>query len=234
MAARFAVYYAAPAGSDLEAFGRRWLGSDPALRPAVAGIASSRVEALVSVPRRYGFHATLKAPFRLAEGFTPDDLRHALAAFAGSRTPVLAPPLTPATIGRFVALVPADPAPELDRLAADCVAGFDRFRAPPTAEERARRCRQGLSPRQAALLDRWGYPYVFEEFRFHLTLTDAIPDDRERAEVVEALRRIVAPLCRRPLAVRDVCLFVQPAPEGAFVLDCRCALAGGSGRPVNG
>ena len=76
-------------------------------------------------------------------------------------------------IGGFVAIVPATPSPGLDELAADCVTGFERFRLPMTAQERSRRLAAGLSQHQTANLERWGYPYVFEEFRFHMTLTDA-------------------------------------------------------------
>jgi hypothetical protein len=39
----------------------------------------------------------------------------------------------------------------------------------------------GLSPRQTANLERWGYPYVFEEFRFHMTLAGRIEPDRRAA-----------------------------------------------------
>src|SRR5438445_432365 len=39
----------------------------------------------------------------------------------------------------------------------------------------------GLSARQAELLARWGYPYVHDEFRFHMTLTGPIADDERPA-----------------------------------------------------
>ena len=34
--------------------------------------------------------------------------------------------------------------------------------------------KSGLTDRQEALLTQWGYPYVMEEFRFHITLTGAL------------------------------------------------------------
>ena len=39
-----------------------------------------------------------------------------------------------------------------------------------------------VTERQASNLDRWGYPYVFDDFRFHMTLTGPLTaDDRGRA-----------------------------------------------------
>ena len=126
---------------------------------------------LTSDPRKYGFHATLKAPFALAPGKSEGELTAACADFA--RTPRPIPVIAPVvrSISGFIAVVPAEPSDELEQLAADCVRAFDPFRAPLTPEDRARRKPERLTPRQRAYLDRWGYPYVMEEFRFHMTLT---------------------------------------------------------------
>ena len=58
---------------------------------------------------------------------------------------------------------------------------LDPFRAPLTPSERARRRPEDLDPRRRALLDRWGYPHVFEAFRFHMTLTGRLADDAREA-----------------------------------------------------
>ena len=166
---RYAVYYTPPPESALARFGAAWF---------------ARKASCLDAPRRYGFHGTLKAPFRLADGTSEDGLLSAVEGFAASRRTLPGPPLRLAALAGFLALVPAAPFQALDRLAADCVAAFDRFRAPGTEAELARRLSAGLSAREEALLRRWGYPYVMGAFRFHLTLTERLDEaglDRERA-----------------------------------------------------
>ena len=219
---RYAVYYAPPEGSPLHRFGQRWLGRDGTGadlpdRLIPDGLDSVLVDSLTRTPRRYDFHATLKAPFRLADGAGPDALAAALEAFARARAPVTAPNLRPASLGRFVALVPDGPCPALDALAAECVRHFDRFRAPAPEDELARRRAAGLSPRQEALLGRWGYPYVMDEFRFHFSLTGHLPAD-QAATVIRALEPELAPLCRDPLSIEGLSLFVQDSAAEPFRL----------------
>ena len=95
---------------------------------------------------------------------------------------------------------------------------FDAYRAPPDAAELAKRHAAGLTPRQAELLARWGYPYVLDEFRFHLTLTGPIADAAERTRVAGLLRPLVAPLLGQPMPVRELCLFHQPDRAAPFRL----------------
>src|SRR5207245_1192733 len=82
------------------------------------------------------------------------------------------------SISGFIAVIPAEPVAELQQLAADCARDFDSFRAPLGAEDRARRRPEKLTERQRDYLDRWGYPYVMEEFRFHMTLTGRLDAER--------------------------------------------------------
>ncbi|MFX5207135.1 DUF1045 domain-containing protein, partial [Acinetobacter baumannii] len=79
--------------------------------------------------RKYGFHATLKAPMALAPGRTEADLIAACAAFAGTTRPV--PVIRPVVdaISGFIAVIPAEPVDALQQLAAACVRDFDSFRA---------------------------------------------------------------------------------------------------------
>lgn len=130
--------------------------------------------ALTVHPRRYGFHATLKAPFALADGATADDLTGAVAAFAAARGAVTLPAVRPVTIGSFRALVPTGDTTAVDALESEVVRAFEPFRAPLTEADIARRRPERLTPRQRALLDEVGYPHALDEFRCHLTLTDAL------------------------------------------------------------
>jgi putative phosphonate metabolism protein len=219
-APRYAIYAAPPAASALAAFGKAWLGrnaetADDAPPLALDGLSHDRWREITKDARHYAFHGTLKAPFALADGMTADALMAAVAALAARCRPFGAP-LMLARIAGFLALVPAQDLPPLHRLADACVEAFDGFRRPESAEQIERR-RTGLTARQSALLDRWGYPYVFEEFRFHMTLTARLGDN-EAARLQDALAPHVAPLLCEPLPVADLCLFAQDNRQAPFRL----------------
>jgi len=231
-AGRFAVYFAPDPESTLGRFGRHWLGYDAATgvklpQPVLARFVPERLAAITEDARHYGFHATLKPPFFLADGCTPAALERAAVDFAARRVPFLASPPTLASISEFWALTFAQRCPAMERLAADCVEHFDPFRAAPSENELAKRRRAGLSPAQDALLVRWGYPYVMEEFRFHLTLSARL-DPSEGEVLRRELTPLVAPLCHDSLAVDAICLFHQPAPQSPF-RELRRFRFGGSG-----
>ena len=176
---RYAIYYAPPCRSALARFGAAWLGWDAAAgkvvpHPDMPGLSPSAISILTATPRRYGFHGTLKPPFRLAPDRTVTELEDALARFAAAHPPVVTAGLRLARLGRFLALVPKGDTVRLDALTADCVEEFESFRAPLSKAEIARRESAGLTDRQRAYLHKFGYPYVREEFRFHLTLTGAL------------------------------------------------------------
>ena len=213
---RYAIYFAPTRRSALGRFGHVWLGDTVAgADMEVPGISRRKLAEITAEPRLYGFHATLKPPFTLADGQSAVALDRALAAFAAARRCFLAPALRLTRLDGFWALTLAEPSAAADRLAADCVARFDRFRAPPSQEELKRRRRAGLSRSQEALLRRWGYPYILHEFRFHITLTARLSGS-EAALIGAHLASLVDPLCRRPLAIDAVALFHQPAPGARF------------------
>lgn len=228
---RFAIYLAPAADDPLCMSAARWLGYDaesgrsyPA--EAAAGRSAGRIEALTAKPRAYGFHATIKAPFRLAEGADEAVLITALEKFAARRRPIRLAPLKVAAHGDFLALVPSVPSPELASLAADCVRDLDHLRAPLTEADLARRHAVPLSERQEQLLAAWGYPYVLDEFRPHYTLTGAIRDAGERAALETHLAKLMAPFTRVDYLVEDICLFIQPAADRPFRIAGRYRLGG--------
>jgi len=111
--------------------------------------------------------------------------------------------------------VPAQYSIELDRLAADCVRGFDQFRAPLTAQDRTRRKPSALTAAQLVHLDRWGYPYVMDDFRFHMTLTGTVGAER-RDQLVALLRARFAALDVREFAVDRIAVFRQDDADSRF------------------
>lgn len=221
--ARYAIYYAPPPESAWWRFGNAWLGRDSATGesltpPEAPGVTPEEQREATASPRRYGFHATLKPPFRLAESERESALLELARQFARRQRPFALPPLRVARLERFLAAVPAEPCPPLHALAEACVRTFDAFRAPPSAEELERRRRAGLTERQEALLQAWGYPYVLEEFIPHLTLTGPVADDELRGRLEAALEALTAPLAGERLPVDSLCVFHQPGPEAPFVL----------------
>jgi putative phosphonate metabolism protein len=222
---RYAVYFAPPDDSLLWQLGCRWLGRDAqrdrALeQPQLPGLTRARIADLTAAPRLYGFHATLKPPFALAGGYAADELHAALAEFARQRAPFPLPPLEVGMLAGFIALRPIAASAALDALARDCVVELDRWRAAPGADELTRRRATGLGARQEAMLARYGYPYVLDEFRFHLTLTDRLPA-HEAQSLRERLAEHFTDALRQPLAVEGVCLFAQERPGAPFTLTRR-------------
>jgi putative phosphonate metabolism protein len=219
---RYAIYFAPDPGSPLARFGAEWLGHDVASgttlpQPVLAEIDAERLQSITAEPRRYGFHATLKPPFALAKGLTAEKLDEAVETLARTEAGFDAPALRLSCISGFWALTLSAPSPPLHALGDRCVSDLDRFRAPPSPAELARRRRARLTPRQDELLVRWGYPYVMDEFRFHMTLTARL-DAAEGAVVARTLEPLVAPLCREPLAIGALSLFYQPSQDAPFGL----------------
>lgn len=225
---RYAVYWAPEAGSALAAFGAGWLGWDAeaaaeAPRLDLRGLPAP-IEALTAEARRYAFHATLKPPFRLAEGTDRAGLEAAIRALAADIAAFDAPALTLSADLGFAALRPSAACPALEALAARCVTGLDAFRAPPTEAELQRRRNAGLSAAQEAHLIRWGYPYVLDQFRFHITLAGRLsPEDFAR--LADALRPHLVAAVGAPWRLRDIRLFGDPGAGRPFRLLRRFPLA---------
>ena len=214
MSSRYAIYFAPPRQSPWWAFGARWLGRDeqldtPLVQPVLQGVPPDALQGLTEEPRRYGFHATLKPPFHLAVGSREEDLLRRLEALAPKMSAVALGPMRVASLGRFVALVPATPPPSLWALATACVTGLDDLRAPLTSAEFARRQIATLTPREAELLGLYGYPHVLERFRFHMTLTGPVEDAMALRVIEKVTPRIAALNVEQPLSVDRLCLFVE-------------------------
>lgn len=216
---RLAVYWTPEVAHPLWHAGWHWLGRDPD-EPLPPPPAPDRRQAW-----RYGFHATLKPPLRLAPGVGRDALLAAVQAWAASAAPVRLPALTVGELGRFVALrLPETPA-ALEHLARDAVVALDRFRAPMPAAEHARRA-AGLDDEQVQLLRRWGYPHVLQRWRFHMTLSDGVADDARRHELADAARRHFAGALAVPVAVRSISVFEEAADDQPLRPVARFALGG--------
>jgi len=227
---RYALYVTLPPETPLARFGAGALGYEceggrVVTQTVPAGLDPAAVAAAAAAPSRYGFHATIVAPFHLAPGSTRSDLISALQSFAAACKPCPVGRLRLALLSRFIALVPLTPTAAISAFAADALMAFDQFRAPPASAERERRIAAGLSARQLALLDRWGYPYVLEEFRFHLTLAGPLPA-ADGKHWIAAYQTAFAPLGHHAFVVDALSLLCQEEPAAHFRLVQRQPLTG--------
>lgn len=223
---RYAIYFTPCPDTDLAELGARWLGWDSAAgracqHPELPGIDVAKV---TERPRKYGFHGTLKPPFRLAEGTDQAGLERALHDFCAKTKPVQLEGLAVSQLGSFLALTAVGKSGALADLAAQIVIDFDTFRAPLNEAERAKRLTARLSPAQEAHLDRWGYPYVMDQFRFHMTLTGRLrPEVAEK--VLAGLETMRDTLCPVPYNI-DALTLLGEDDAGMFHQLHRVKLSG--------
>ncbi len=225
---RYAIYYLPEESSDLWRFGSGVLGYDSISAKPVDHLLldlSEDLALLTPEPRIYGFHSTLKAPFSLARGATEAMLIDAATRLSLQLQAFTIGQLDVSILGSFIALT-AQPNDALRDLAADCVKEFEPFRATMTLAERTKRLRAPLTARQAELMDAWGYPFVLDEFRFHMTLTSSLAPEK-RASVRDALAKSYLQI-GAVARITSFCLCVQ-RPGGAFRMLRRFAL----GQPVS-
>jgi putative phosphonate metabolism protein len=221
---RYALYFAPHESGVLWRLGSEWLGRCAASgrrlgQPALPGVDAKEFDRLTTAPRRYGLHATLKAPFRLAEGRTLRGLLAEVRAWCAAQPPFQMPALQVRLLEDFLALVPAHDAHRANAVAAECVMRFDAYRAPLNADEVAKRAPHRLDVRAARMLDLWGYPHVLELYRFHLSLTGSLPEDRPLRDALLANAEARFSRSEVPAEIFDsVCVFEEPAPGADFRL----------------
>lgn len=218
--ARVALYYAPRPDDPLWTAGNRWLGRDPLTDAALPQPALPDIAAITADARRYGFHATLKPPMQLRRGRSWAELVARAAELAAGISAFALPRLRVMDLEGFLALGVSAPSVPLRAFVDACVSGIDDFRAPPTEAELARRHAMRLSPERSAMLERWGYPDVFDTWVFHMTLTRRL-NAAEAAIYKPAAEAHFAAALDTARTVQDLCLFVQTAPDKPFTLVAR-------------
>jgi putative phosphonate metabolism protein len=219
---RYAIYFTPRQDDPLTRLAASWLGRDPftgatVQSPASAVLSPAEIAFHTASARRYGFHATLKAPFRLATGESEAGLERAMSAFVQTMEPVVIPRLVVKQMDGFFALIPGDENPGLQRLADNVVTGFDRFRAPLSEADMERRNPDALSPAEFRNLCQWGYPYVFDAFRFHMTLTGRVGAE-ESARIRAAIDEVFELVLVGPVAIDGLALFVERETGAPFTV----------------
>ncbi len=211
---RLAIYYTPRPYSEIALTASIWLGRDvygkKSSEPVVVdGFLATRRLELVSAPCHYGFHATIKPPFQLLEQKSVQYLKRRLHQFADGWHSFVLPPLEVSFMHDFFCLRPSGSCPLLAKLAADAMHFFDDYAKPLSKSEFERRRQTALSPRQELLLQTWGYPYVFEEFRFHLTLTGKVTDKEEKNILEKELQKRFHPGLCQDVSLDSLCLFME-------------------------
>lgn len=221
MTARYAIYFAPAQDSPWWTFGAGWLGRDefadtPFLASESAHFETDERLAITLEPRRYGFHATLKAPFRLGKKHTHHHLIERVQALSEQLSACAIGPLQAQSLGKFVALLPSKTPAQVATVAQTCVLGLDDLRAPLTEEDLARRQISKLDARELELLHCYGYPYVLEKFRFHFSLTGPV-DQPTRERVIQDVAQHVKQLNQHaPLVLDRLCVFRQATLGAPF------------------
>ncbi|WP_413194689.1 DUF1045 domain-containing protein [Pararobbsia alpina] len=226
-ATRFALYYAPARESAWWTAGCQWLGRDPETGerytpPGIATLTQRGIDvaSLSVAPQRYGWHGTLVAPARCAPGIAPDEVLARAAQWA-ERQQAFTLDVEVETLGTFVAIRPAtlDGATAINAVASSALGACSTLRAMPGEREMQRRLESNLTPRQRELLAAWGYPYVLDEFRFHMTLSDSLPNDSDRQAVLNWWRERVPGL--GPMQIDGAALYIEPEPGAPFTLWAR-------------
>lgn len=193
---RYAVYFCPAPDSDWGIAGAQWLGrcaitGKTSQQLEISGIDSELFRSLTSDPKRYGWHATLKAPFKLAPEHEVGDLLLKLHQLAKLIKPFDLPKLEVSSVGGFLSLRPKIASDELDAAAAMCVRDLQSFSLPLTEKELTRRRNKAeLTPEQDKLLVDWGYPWVLDEFNFHFSLTGSLDsvDAKTEKKLIQAAK----------------------------------------------
>ncbi|MBO3761196.1 DUF1045 domain-containing protein [Ciceribacter sp. L1K22] len=217
---RYAIFFTPPAGDPLTLAAASWLGrsvysGEAVDHPSVRGLGLHEIAFHTALPRRYGFHAVLMAPFQLHPDVTEAALLRELMRFAGTIEPLAIPPLHVGRLGDHLGLVPETPCRMIDLLAATVVQQFDGFRAPLTEAEIERRDPYALTAPQFANLYRWGNPYVMDEYRFHIDLTGPLDGDTMR-RFASVLEGYFAPVIGDPVPFSNLALFVEREQGAPF------------------
>lgn len=219
---RFAIYYVPPDG-PLADFGAKWLGWDIVTGRNTPHFTLKGLHDITVTPRKYGFHGTLKPPFKLKGGQSFDTLEMKASNIAKTLAPAVFNGMKVTQLGRFLALTPFGRLDSLQAIAEAYVQELDGFRAPADKAELARRRKAGLSLRQEVLLAQWGYPYVFEEFRFHLTLSGRLFEE-ELTDWTTKLQSYL-PELPKPFVIDQIALCGERL-DGRFELINRYTLTG--------
>lgn len=211
---RIALYWTPKHSTPLARAAADWLKEEVKI-PCVTSEEAGR---LVAAPNHYGFHATIKPPFKLRSRYVLEDVEREVALFVSEKQnkPFLLPCLEVARIGTFFCLRPKGESGQLKDFSAATVKRFDCFRKPAEEDEITRRRATGLTVHQDKLLLEWGYPFVLDQFRFHLTLTGNVQNPDHFQPLKQELLKRFTPSLQLPCSFDALSIFIQHGNQPFF------------------
>ena len=219
---RYAIYYAPIENPELDLFGKCWLGWDPykgeeTTKSDLSKLTSfKKFSSLVLTPKQYGFHGTIKAPFRLKNEYTYNDLENKVREISKQIQSFHLDKLVIKKLGNFIALTPSKNL-KVNDVSNKFVEGLDFLRDDLSEDEIKKRNPHKLSFNQKKKLFKWGYPYVFNEFKFHLTLTGKLRIE-EIDNVYKYLQTILKSVNLRKIHFKSICIFGQKTDEKFYFI----------------
>ena len=137
---RYAIYYAPIENCELDVFGKCWLGWDPYKGEEITKSYPLKLPNLqkfsrfVLTPKQYGFHGTIKAPFRLKDGYTYNDLENKVCEISKQIHSFHLDELIIKKLGNFIALIPTNNL-KINAVSNKFVEGLDYLRDDLTENE---------------------------------------------------------------------------------------------------
>ena len=220
---RHAAYFSPALDSQAWQLGSHWLGRNAhqlvaIKQPEFKGLSAQFFEQVTRAPRLYGWHATLKAPFELNSNVSLEDLRNAFKKLSFDSVNAFHVPMKLDDMGDFLALVPSHYSQELQALADICVHALHPLALPLSEAEIQRRSSSGLTARQHELLAQWAYPFVMDQFQFHMTIKGSLKDcDPQHKDGLKAAAiEWFAPILENGMNIDAVTWFSQDQKHGDF------------------
>jgi len=179
---RVAIYFLPKKNSSLENFGKNLLGRDINKKKKISLTRRQKyfinrgftyfdeLKDYCEQPAKYGFHATLKAPFRLKRNVKTKNFYDVISHIAAQHSRFKIKGLKIVYSKKFTFITSRKPNKLLINLENDLVKHLDTFRAELNKTEIKKRIPDSLTFKQNKYLKEWGYPFVFDQFKFHMTL----------------------------------------------------------------
>ncbi len=214
---RYAIYYAPSENSELDLFGKCLLGWDPykgveTTKSDLSKLPSfKKFSSLVLTPKQYGFHGTIKAPFKLKNEYTYNDLENKVREISKQIHSFYFDQLIIKKLGNFIGLIPTNNL-KVNAVSNKFVEELDYLRDELSESEIKKRKPHKLTSNQKQMLFKWGYPYVFDEFKFHLTLTSKL-NVVEIDDVLRSLQNILKQVNLNKISFNNICIFGQKSDE---------------------
>lgn len=210
---RYFIAFAPSPKSSIWQVGSGWLAfnaatSSPPEKTYTLGLPPEIHLQMVLPARKTGFNAILVAPFSLRVGISEENLCENIATFSQSITNFTTCLMKVKANGNKIGIEPLTLDKNISDLANLSVRHFNHFRETQPEKVINPKLKEMLTERQLENFIKWGHPYYFEDYKFQIPLTGAVP-----AKMVELLEQNLQKLFTKHLSqglkVDSLTLFKQ-------------------------